>query len=152
MKNKEHENFESVCSVVKLAEKLDLSRARFYQLQKSGIFPPPVYSIYTKRPFFPANLQNQCLKIRNSGVGLNGNPVIFYSKREKQASKTQSCSKQNFKDLSDMLKAMGLKVLPAKAGKAFMTFTPKIGTALISMERLQPKFINTLVIMCKKGV
>ena len=46
-------DFKAVCSVTELAKNLDMSRARFYQLQKLGVFPEPVYCIRTKRPFYP---------------------------------------------------------------------------------------------------
>lgn len=114
----------SICTVTKLTKKLGLSRARFYQLQKTGVFPPPVYCLYTKRPFYPTDLQEKCLEIRRTGIGNNGRPIIFYSKRDGVATKPNSCSEHKYKELSDTLKQMGLKVSPAKTGKALMTLYP----------------------------
>ena len=74
-------DFKAVCSVTELAKNLDMSRARFYQLQKVGVFPEPVYCVYTKRPFYTMGLQEKCLEIRETGIGHNGRPIIFYSKR-----------------------------------------------------------------------
>jgi predicted DNA-binding transcriptional regulator AlpA len=35
--------FEAVCSVHEMADKLGLSRPRFYQLLRLDVFPPPIY-------------------------------------------------------------------------------------------------------------
>ena len=117
-------NYKSICSVTELAKKLGLSRARFYQLQKTGVFPPPVYCLYTKRPFYPMELQEKCLEIRKTGIGHNGRPIIFYSKRNTAAIKPNSNPEQKFKELSDTLKQMGLKINTAKARNALMSLYP----------------------------
>ena len=114
----------SICTVTELARKLGLSRARFYQLQKTSVFPMPVYCLYTKRPFYPADLQDKCHEIRKTGIGHNGHPIIFYSKRNVAATKPNSCSEEKYRELSDALKQMGLKISPAKAEKAFMALYP----------------------------
>ena len=120
--NMEHK---SICSVTELARKLELSRARFYQLQKTGVFPVPVYCLYTKRPFYPLDLQERCLEIRKTGIGHNGRPIIFYSKRDSITTKPNNCSEHKYTELSDTLKQMGLKISPAKAGKAFVALYPE---------------------------
>ena len=115
---------QSICSVIELAKKLGLSRARFYQLHNTGVFPPPVYCLYTKRPFYPMDIQEQCLQIRKSGIGLNGRPIIFYSKRDNTATKPDCCLEQKYRELSDALGRMGLKTSPVKAEKALMAVYP----------------------------
>lgn len=70
-----------VCTITEMAGKLNLSRVRFYQLQRSGIMPLPVYCIHSKRPFYTFSLQQLCLTVRKTGIGINGQPVIFYSKK-----------------------------------------------------------------------
>ena len=117
-------DYKSICTVTELAKKLELSRARFYQLQKTGVFPSPVYCLYTKRPFYPMDLQKKCLEIRETGIGHNGRPIIFYSKRDIAATKPNSCSEQKYRELSDALGRMGLKTSPTEAGKAFVAIYP----------------------------
>ena len=119
-----NKDYKSICTVTELAKKLARSRARFYQLQRAGVFPTPVYCLYTKRPFYPMDLQEKCLEIRKTGIGHNGRPIIFYSKRDDAATKPNSCSEQKYRELSETLKQMGLKISPAKAGRAFMTIYP----------------------------
>lgn len=125
MNSKSKQNLISVCSVTQIAIKLGLSRARFYQLQKTGIFPAPIYCIYTKRPYYPMALQEKCLEIRRTGIGYNGRPIIFYSKRVRRSvDKSISGSEQKHKDLSDALSQMGMKISPAKAGEALIALYP----------------------------
>ena len=116
---------QSICSVSQLAKKLRLSRARFYQLQNTGVFPPPVYCLYTKRPFYPMSLQERCLEIRKTGLGQNGRPIIFYSKRACSVPKPKSDSEQKYRGLSESLGQLDIKVSSANAKKAFIALYPE---------------------------
>ena len=111
-------NLKPICSVRELAEDiLGLSRQHFYNLQRKGIFPQAVYDIRTKRPFFPISLQKICIEIRNSNIGYDGLPVLFYSPRKQPANKSPRSSarkrtdgtvNQEHVELVEGLKAMGL--------------------------------------------
>lgn len=68
-------------SVSEMARSLRLSRARFYELIEAGVLPPPVYLIRTRRPYYPAELQAVCIRVRETGEGINGEPVVFYAAR-----------------------------------------------------------------------
>jgi hypothetical protein len=114
----------SVCSVTEIAARLGLSRARFYQLQKTGIFPAPVYCTHTKRPFYPMDLQEKCLEIRKTGIGQNGHPIIFYSKRNGSSAKLLDVSENKYKEISEALGGMGLKMAPGKIKKAVKLLHP----------------------------
>ena len=114
----------SICSVSTMAAKLGLSRARFYQLQTAGIFPVPVYCIRTKRPFYPENLQAICLKIRTTGIGLNGHPVLFYSKSNNTRISPKDNSADNCKEIAGALEELGLKVSPMKIKSAVKSLFP----------------------------
>jgi len=117
-------NYKSVCSVTEIAARLGLSRARFYQLQKMGVFPAPIYCIHTKRPFYPMDLQKQCFEIRKTGVGQNGYPTIFYSKKNIAAVKQTGGLEPKYKELSETLEQMGLKIPTAKIKKAIAILYP----------------------------
>jgi hypothetical protein len=67
-------------SVTAMAEQLKLNRSYFWTLAKQGVFPMPLYDLRTKRPFFDADLQADCLDIRRSNVGWHGNYVLFYDR------------------------------------------------------------------------
>ena len=108
----------AVCSVTELAIILGLSRTRFYQLQRVGVFPMPVFCIRTKRPFYPLELQKKCIEIRKTGVAHNGQPVLFYGEhknsnkafREPSASGKNSKNQQKCEELTNTLRRMGLNV------------------------------------------
>ncbi len=70
-----------VVSVSEMARMLGLSRARFYQLMKAGVFPKPEQSPETKRPFFDREKQEQCVKVRRTNQGVNGQVILFYAMR-----------------------------------------------------------------------
>jgi hypothetical protein len=102
-------------SVSEMAEMCQISRSRWYEYLNVGVFPKPVQMPSMKRPVYDLNLQQKCLEIRATGIGLNG-PVIFNRKRTKsslQKHNTQRHSKEQVVDPSvepifDAVKALGL--------------------------------------------
>src|SRR4051794_40754034 len=69
----------AVVTVSEMARMVGLSRARFYQLQKAGVFPEPVYQ--AGRPVYTEEQQNICLEVRRKNRGVTGEPVLFYARR-----------------------------------------------------------------------
>ena len=117
-------DLKAVCSVTELAKKLGLSRARFYQLQKMGVFPKPVYCIRTKRPFYPLDLQQKCIDIRKTGIGHNGQLILFYTSRKNKFRKSPSQSDRKYEELTDVLSKMGLNVTCKKVKNAINVLYP----------------------------
>ena len=70
----------SMVSISEMARQCGLSRARFYQLMGTT-FPWPVYDVSTRRPCYTDELQQLCLEVRRRNCGIDGKPVLFYSKR-----------------------------------------------------------------------
>ena len=70
----------SAVTVSEMARMVGLSRARFYQFIGSA-FPFPVYNVSTRRPFFDEDLQKVCLEVRRRNCGIDGRPILFYSRR-----------------------------------------------------------------------
>src|SRR5208337_2925788 len=68
-------------SIKEMAALCGLSRQRFMQLVKAGVFPPPLYDVQSKRPFYPEDLQSVCVEIRRRNCGINGKVVMFYARR-----------------------------------------------------------------------
>ena len=112
----------TVVSVAEMARMVGLSRARFYQLVGEGIFPSPLYSVHTRRPFFSAEMQEVCMDVRKRNCGVNGKPILFYSARHplgqqpKPVKKPKSEPKQKneYADLLDGLWSLGLDVTAAQ--------------------------------------
>jgi hypothetical protein len=71
----------AVVSVSEMARMCGLSRIRFYDLIEQRIMPSPCYDPRTKRPIYTKNLQRQCLDIKRTNVGIEGQFIIFYQRR-----------------------------------------------------------------------
>ena len=119
-----NDNLKAVCTVTEMTKKLGLSRARFYQLQKMGIFPKPLYLDNLKRPFYPLDLQQQCLKIRKTGIDSNGKPIIFYAPREKKRRCPTVQAEPQYQELTESLRQIGLNVTGDKVKAAVKALYP----------------------------
>ena len=111
-KRRANEDLKTVCSVSEMAQLVGLSRSRFYQLQKQAVFPQPLYDIVTKRPFYPQHLQNRCLEIRHTGIGDNGQRILFYTRRRKGSVAPKDPVPQRYRVLIKVLSQMGVKTTP----------------------------------------
>jgi hypothetical protein len=102
----------AVVTVAEMARMCGLSRARFYQLVNEGVFPPPLYRIETRRPFFNQDMQEVCLEVRRRNCGINGRPVLFYARRLgtpiSKAKATPPKNSHKHPELIDGLRALGL--------------------------------------------
>ena len=65
-----NEPLKAAVTVTEMARMVGLSRARFYQLVNEGVFPPPVYSVRTRRPIYVEDLQKVCLEVRHRNCGV----------------------------------------------------------------------------------
>jgi hypothetical protein len=68
-----------------MAALVGLSRQRFMQLVKVGVFPPPLRDETTGRPYYTDEMQAVCLDVRKRNVGINGKVVMFYARRSTAA-------------------------------------------------------------------
>lgn len=104
----------SAVSVTEMARMVGLSRARFYQLVKRGTFPSSDQDQQTSRPCYLEEKQRQILDARRRNCGVDGKPILFYSRRRdlglaktQRPPKTQSKNKQ-FTELVDGLAALNV--------------------------------------------
>jgi hypothetical protein len=70
------ERLPAAVGVAALAALCQLSRSRFHALVRAGVFPPPQQPP-GRRPHYPTELIRRCLDIRHTGVGANGQVVMF---------------------------------------------------------------------------
>ncbi len=68
-------------SVAAMSKMVGLSRARFYQLMQSGVFPRPERHAETGRPFYSEGQQKVVLEVRRRNCGVNGQAALFYARR-----------------------------------------------------------------------
>lgn len=112
----------TVVSVAEMARMVGLSRARFYQLVNDGIFPSPLYSVHTRRPFFNEEMQAVCVDVRKRNCGVNGKAILFYSARHPlgqqprplKMPKAEPKQKNEYAALLDGLRSLGLEVTAAQ--------------------------------------
>lgn len=75
------EPIEVAVSVSEMARIVGLSRSRFHQLLKQGVFPQPRKCDRTSRPYYDQLGQSSCIEVRRTRLGLNGQTVMFYARR-----------------------------------------------------------------------
>lgn len=106
----------SYLSCAEVARRLGLSRQRFWQLRRDGVFPQPQHDEETGRPYYTEEQFNVCADLRKRNVGLNGRVVLFYSARtsvtspgpKKRKSQSKSNANNKHQTIIDSLKALGL--------------------------------------------
>ena len=91
----------AVVSVTEMARMVGLSRARFYQLKEAGIFPQPKVDEVSGRPVYDQDLQRQCVNVRRSNCGINGKPIVFYSRRRDFGTSKAPARKKKAKPKAD---------------------------------------------------
>jgi hypothetical protein len=126
-------------SVSEMAEMVGLSRSRFNQLI-GDTFPPPVYDVATRRPFYTRELQDICLDVRLRNCGINGKPAIFYAKR---TNRIKATVRDKPDDLVKSLRSMGLSnVTPEQVGKAMNVLYPQGAKGVERNELLRELFVS----------
>ncbi|MGE3406441.1 MAG: helix-turn-helix transcriptional regulator [Pirellulales bacterium] len=143
----------SAVSVTEMARMVGLSRARFYQLVKKGTFPSADQDTATSRPCYLEEKQRQILDARRRNCGVDGKPILFYSRRrdfgqtKKVVSRPAKASMENqHADLIDLLAQVKITVTAAQVEAAVKQEFPQgtdgidssvVLTALIARFRSQ---------------
>jgi predicted DNA-binding transcriptional regulator AlpA len=142
------EETKAVVTVSEMARMVGLSRARFYQLQKAGVFPAPVYQ--GGRPVYTDEMQQVVLEVRKKNRGVNGEPVLFYArrraiqpaKRKKRADPLPARNK-DIPSLLDGLNALGLTTATAaQVLKVTVELFPQGTAGLDQAEVLRAVFLH----------
>lgn len=141
----------AVVSVTEMARMVGLSRARFYQLKAEGIFPEPKQDETAGRPVYDQDLQRQCLQVRRTNCGINGQPIVFYSRRrdfgamKAKAPRMPSKSKppNRHTELIDGLRSLGLSsVSPKDVDTAIAELFPNGTAGIDPAELLRAVFVR----------
>ncbi|MHC4772848.1 MAG: hypothetical protein ACYS8S_04585, partial [Planctomycetota bacterium] len=104
-----------------------LSRARYYQLVNSGFFPRPLIDERSNRPYYDAALQKVIMEARETGIGVDGSYLLFYSPRKSESHSHGKKKKQVdpiTKELGEILESMGLKTAFEEVQKALDKLYP----------------------------
>src|ERR1700731_695955 len=113
----------SVKAVVSVAQmcrlfRPPLSRRQFYWHIKRGTFHAPLYMASNQRPYFTASMVEDNLRARETGVGVNGEFVIFYERLPTSTKTEGKKPKANHVVLLEGLRASGLKEVTAEQVEA----------------------------------
>lgn len=121
-----------IVSKTEMARMCGLSRARFFQLVGTT-FPYPLYDIATRRPFYDEEGQRICLEVRRRNYGVDGKPIMFYSRRmptvpaptkRKPLRPPKEPKDDGAAGLAEGLKSLGLVVAPADVEGAVKELYP----------------------------
>jgi predicted DNA-binding transcriptional regulator AlpA len=113
-------------SVSEMASLCSLSRSRFHALVRDGIFPRPVHPGEGKRPYYPQELIQQCLDIRRTGIGQNGQVVLFNRRSTKRADRKRPAVQPTaeYPELVESLRALKLTVTGEAVAAAVQAVFP----------------------------
>jgi hypothetical protein len=87
----------------------------------------PVYDIRTHRPIYTQDLQDKCLTVKQTGIGSNGQYILFYSPRKNTGSapkKSVQKKVSKYQDIREALVQMGLDVSEEQVSKAVADVFP----------------------------
>lgn len=141
----------AVVSVSEMARMVGLSRARFYQLQKVGIFPPPERDGETGRPFYSEEQQKVILEVRRRNCGVNGKAILFYARRvpltptspKPRKPTTPKPKIDQHADLVEALQGLGLAgATAAQVGAAVKELYPQGTASVDQIEVVRAVFLH----------
>lgn len=135
----------SVVSITDMARLVGLSRQRFGQLVREGVFPPADHDPISGRPFYNSDKQQQCLLVRQTNTGINGRAILFYSRRRDTGTKRASAkAKAGTQDTTvvQQLAELGLSVTVREIETATATLFPGGATAVAPEALLKSLFLH----------
>jgi hypothetical protein len=116
-------------SVAAMCRLLSMSRSQFYWHVKRGTFHAPLYLQSNKRPYYTASMAEDNLLVRQSGIGVNNQYVIFYERQPTGTNAEGKKPKANHSSLVDGLKALGLKTVTPEQVEAAVAACSPNGTS-----------------------
>lgn len=113
----------AVVSVSAVCRRLSMSRSQFYFHVKRGTFPAPLRLPSNQRPYYTASMVEDIVRARETGVGVNGEYVLFY---ERLTTTPRSTAKADHSSLLEGLRTLGLTSVTAEQiDAAVMACFPK---------------------------
>lgn len=131
----------AVVSSVEMAALCLLSRSRFFALVKAGVFPRPTRTESCKRPVYNLELQQKCLDIRRTGIGLKG-PVLFNRKAKTTSRKPRPKLTSNHAEMLDALKSLGLQTTAEAVDSALRELFPSGWEEADEGQRVKQVFLH----------
>lgn len=113
----------SVSSVCRL---IAMSRSQFYFHVRRGTFSTPLRLPSNQRPYYTASMVEDIIKARETGIGVNGEFVLFYDRQPKAEVKD---AKPDHTALLEGLAALGLTSTTAHQVEAALAVCFPKGTS-----------------------
>jgi hypothetical protein len=118
--NDKYDNIPPYINISTMAELLQLSRSRLYQLTDQGVLLKPVYLVANKRPVYTKEMVVRNLEVKHDNVGINKKIVMFYSARPapkpakakrttKEQAEQPAVSPSRHTEMIEALEALGLE-------------------------------------------
>ena len=96
----------TIITIAGMCRLLKMSRSQFYIHLREGHFHKPLLN-QKNRPFYTPEMATENLKVRSTGIGINGEYVLFYERLIVPASKPE---KPDYSSLVHGLSALGIDV------------------------------------------
>ena len=123
----------AVLSVAGMAKEIHMSRSQFYSYVRRGFFPQPLFTLATKRPFYPADMQQEIMTTRQTGLTPEGQYILFYDRAERGTapSSRQPVRRDAGSEWVSRLGELGLvKVTAEQVSKAMVVCFPSGTTGM----------------------
>lgn len=115
-------------SVSSLCRLLRMSRSQFYFHVKKGTFHVPLRLASNNRPYYTASMVEDVLKARETGVGVNGEFVIWYERRSHVTKAEPKMPKPDHSGLLEGLALLGLHSVSEEQVEAALAVCFRKGT------------------------
>ena len=126
VESKPENPMKAAVSVSSLCRLLRMSRSQFYFHVKRGTFHAPLRLPSNQRPYYTASMVEDILKARETGVGVNGEFVIFYERQPPGMKPEPKTPKADHSGLLEGLERLGLSgVTPEQIEAALVACYPK---------------------------
>jgi predicted DNA-binding transcriptional regulator AlpA len=127
-------------TLTELCEQLGISKTRYYQLQRKGVFPAPQRA--GNRPVFDTEQVQKCHEVIRNRLGVNGEPILFNAKRKQEpVQKRPVCVKGKHDDLIAALASLGLTVTKEQVAVASQSL-PNSGSDLDEPALIKAVFLH----------
>lgn len=124
-----------------LCDLLGIGKQTYYKLQRQGYFPEPIRSP-NGRPFFSAELIDECQAIVRTRCGKNGLPLTLNRKPGAAAAPKKKAVAAKHEDLLAALASLGVQTTPANVQAVLETLPTDLP---------EPELIKAVFRELKKG-
>ncbi len=120
VQSKTERPLKAVVSVSQQCRLLQMSRSQFYWHVKKGTFHAPL-RLANNRPYFTASMVEDNVKVRETGIGVTGEYVIFYERQPKDDTLPARKPRSSHPALIEGLKSLGLTAITREQVEAALT-------------------------------